>query len=263
MTDSGSVLSDSHSEVASGKSGSEQTRRKFLGAVGGGVVTALTASGTVSGQQTPTISVGNNYFDPVGLAIDSGTTVRFEIANGSHSVTAYDERIPSGASSFDSGTISSGGFEHAFDTPGTHDYYCIPHESMGMTGRIVVGEPGGPAEASPIPNGTVPGSDDIVEHGTVSSDQVDKADATGHGGMMDSNGGMAASRSPGWRMLIPVGLVTTVLGAVGGGTYWLSKKRGRGTESEEDAVATVKEEYARGAIDTEELEQRVGKLNKE
>jgi hypothetical protein len=95
-------------------------------------------------------------------------TVRFEIESGSHSVTAYEDRIPTGAEAFDSGVMSDGGFEHTFDTLGTYDYYCTPHQSMGMVGRIVVGEPGGPAEDSMPPDGELPDSQQIVEDGTVS-----------------------------------------------------------------------------------------------
>ena len=117
--------------------------------------------------------MGTNYFDPVGLAVDPGTTVRFEVESGSHSATAYEDRIPAAATPFDSGTLSEGAFEHAFETPGTYDYHCVPHESMGMTGRIVVGEPGGPAEATPIPEGDVPDGDEIRERGRVGADEAD------------------------------------------------------------------------------------------
>jgi len=110
----------------------------------------------VSAQETPVVKMGNNYFEPIGLHIEPGTTVRFEIAAGTHSATAYENRIPSDASAFDSEVISSGGFEYTFEKPGTYDYYCIPHKSVGMVGRIVVGSPGGPAEDSPIPDGDVP-----------------------------------------------------------------------------------------------------------
>jgi len=111
--------------------------------------------------------MGNNYFEPIGLHIEPGTTVRFEIAAGTHSATAYENRIPSDASAFDSEVISSGGFEYTFEKPGTYDYYCIPHKSVGMVGRIVVGSPGGPAEDSPIPDGDVPESEAIIEQGAI------------------------------------------------------------------------------------------------
>jgi hypothetical protein len=32
-------------------------------------------------------------------------------------------------------------FEHTFETEGVYHYYCIPHESLGMLGSVIVGEP--------------------------------------------------------------------------------------------------------------------------
>ncbi|WP_115864529.1 MULTISPECIES: plastocyanin/azurin family copper-binding protein [Halobacteriales] len=118
------------------------------------------------------------YFDPIGLFVESGETITFEIDSGSHSATAYKKgngqasvtRIPDGAEAFDSGILSEQGatFEHTFETAGTHDYYCTPHKSLDMVGRIVVGEPGGPAEGSMPPDGDVPESQTIVDQGAVS-----------------------------------------------------------------------------------------------
>ena len=117
------------------------------------------------------------YFDPIGLFVKSGTTVTFRIESGSHSSTAYQEgngpaevtRIPEDAEAWDSGTLSEQGatFEHTFETAGTYDYFCIPHKSLGMVGRIVVDEAGGPAEGSMPPDGDVPESQTIVDEGAV------------------------------------------------------------------------------------------------
>lgn len=118
------------------------------------------------------------YFDPIGLFVESGETITFENDSGNHSATAYEEgngpssvtRIPEGAEAWDSGTLSQQGatFEHTFETTGTHDYFCTPHKSLEMVGRIVVGEPGGPAEGSMPPDGNVPESQTIVEQEAVS-----------------------------------------------------------------------------------------------
>lgn len=239
------------------------SRRQFLGALGGTIVATGAVSGAVSAREPTTISMVNNHFDPVGLAVEPGSTVRFELDAGSHSATAYEDRIPSGATPFDSGTISEGGFEHTFETLGTYDYYCIPHESMGMTGRIVVGEPGGPAEASPIPAGAVPGSDEIVRQGSVNSNESDDFRSGGHGGMMRSGPEMMGDSSHSWRMLVPVGFLTTALGLAGGFGYWLSGQRTQATRREDSALATLKEGYARGDIDQEQFEQRLDQLNQD
>lgn len=120
------------------------------------------------------------YFDPIGLHVEPGTTVTWMNETGAHSSTAYSEdngktqMIPDGAESWDSGIISSSGatFQHTFETEGTYNYYCTPHESLGMVARIVVGEPGGPGEEttpqySPS-SGQFPPSDVIVDQGSVS-----------------------------------------------------------------------------------------------
>ncbi|AEN06102.1 blue (type 1) copper domain protein [halophilic archaeon DL31] len=118
------------------------------------------------------------YFDPIGLYVESGETITFENDSGSHSATAYKKgtggasvtRIPNGANAWDSGILSEQGatFEHTFETTGTFDYFCTPHKSLGMVARIVVGEPGGPAEGSMPPDGEVPESQTIVDQGAVS-----------------------------------------------------------------------------------------------
>jgi plastocyanin len=94
------------------------------------------------------------YFDPVGLRIQPGDTVRWIQVNGYHSVTAYhpangdrELRIPERAEPWDSGMLlaeypaKGSTFEHTFTIPGVYDYLCIPHEAAGMVGRIIVGEP--------------------------------------------------------------------------------------------------------------------------
>jgi plastocyanin len=94
------------------------------------------------------------YFNPVGLRIEPGDTVRWIQVNGYHSVTAYhpangdhELRIPERAKPWDSGMLlaeypaKGSTFEHRFTVPGVYDYLCIPHEAAGMVGRIIVGEP--------------------------------------------------------------------------------------------------------------------------
>lgn len=100
-----------------------------------------------------------SYFDPKGLVVEPGTTVRFVNTSGTHSTAAYHPdngdrplRIPDGADPWKSKlfTDTDAVFEHTFETEGVYDIYCAPHEMLGMVGRIVVGEPqGGPATESP------------------------------------------------------------------------------------------------------------------
>ncbi|PGF14639.1 halocyanin [Natrinema sp. CBA1119] len=120
----------------------------------------------------------NHYFDPIGLFVGSGDTVAFKLQSGAHSATAYkggnklvsETRFPEDAKAFTSKTLTKQGatYTHTFQEPGTYDYFCIPHKSQGMVGRIVVGEPGGPAEGSMPPDGDVPESQIITNQNSVS-----------------------------------------------------------------------------------------------
>ena len=89
------------------------------------------------------------YFDPVGLAIEPGTTVRFINASGMHGTSSYSDdngkpqRIPDGAEGWASPIFNEEGatFDVTFTEEGVYDYFCPPHEALGMVGRIVVGDP--------------------------------------------------------------------------------------------------------------------------
>lgn len=93
------------------------------------------------------------WFDPVGLWIEPGTTVRWVNEANVHTATAYHPandnhalRIPENAAPWDSGYLVNPGdsFEITLTEPGVYDYYCAPHEAAGMVGRLIVGEPTGP-----------------------------------------------------------------------------------------------------------------------
>jgi plastocyanin len=116
-------------------------------------------------------------FDPDSLTIAPGDTVVFENVGGvGHSVTAYEDSIPEGATYWASGGFDSedaarsaysatGGIEdsgnvaggeswsHTFETEGVHEYFCIPHEAAGMVGEIeVVPGGGGGGEGGGVPS---------------------------------------------------------------------------------------------------------------
>jgi plastocyanin len=95
------------------------------------------------------------YFEPVGLHIQPGDTVTFVAVSPHHTATAYhaqhvkSHRVPDGVGPFSSPVVPIGEtWSYTFTVPGTYDLWCGPHEHYGMAMRIVVGEPGGPAEES-------------------------------------------------------------------------------------------------------------------
>ena len=96
-------------------------------------------------------------FDPTELTVSVGETVAWRHAGGEpHSVTAYEEALPEGATywasgGFESQSAAESGWEngrgavqsgqsyvHTFETTGTYEYFCIPHEATGMVGTVVV-----------------------------------------------------------------------------------------------------------------------------
>jgi plastocyanin len=93
------------------------------------------------------------WFDPIGVYIKPGQTVRWIVMENVHTTTAYhpkndmhSSRIPESATPWDSGFLVNKGdhFDVTLTVEGVYDYFCMPHEQAGMVGRIVVGKPGGP-----------------------------------------------------------------------------------------------------------------------
>lgn len=123
-----------------------------------------------------------SYFDPKGLLLEPGTTVRFENVQGVHGTTAYHPdagdvplRIPESAEPWDSELFTELGatFDVTLEVPGVYDYYCRPHEMLGMVGRFVVGEAlDGPGTAPledipPAARERMPAVEEILARGTV------------------------------------------------------------------------------------------------
>ena len=97
--------------------------------------TANASFALVDTFQGETINASGTSFSQPNLTISAGTVVRW-VNTGTmlHTVT------PDGHSEWNDATLGSNGatFEHTFDTPGTYDYYCQPHQGQGMTGTITV-----------------------------------------------------------------------------------------------------------------------------
>jgi plastocyanin len=93
------------------------------------------------------------WFDPIGLFVEPGTTIRWIARENVHTATAYHPRnanhalrIPERAKPWNSGFLVNPGdhFDVTLSVPGVYDYFCMPHEAAGMAGRIVVGKALGP-----------------------------------------------------------------------------------------------------------------------
>jgi len=134
------------------------TRRNFLMA-GGLALAGLTAPRVVRAAEAVEVQMRASargeevWFDPIGLWVPPGQTVRWVLHHDVHTTTAYHPkndqhslRIPEGAEPWSSGFLVTPGahFDVTFTVEGVYDYYCLPHEAAGMVGRIVVGRPSGP-----------------------------------------------------------------------------------------------------------------------
>ncbi|MDZ7779004.1 MAG: plastocyanin/azurin family copper-binding protein [Gemmatimonadota bacterium] len=132
---------------------------------------------------------GTFRFDPVGILLEPESDLHWLNMGDFHTTTAfhpeYDDllaagvplRIPEEAEPWHSGMLgltAGTQFTHRFTVEGVYDYFCQPHYSFGMVGRVVVGRPGsGPAVGNPLPETpptlreNMPAVDEIVGPGGV------------------------------------------------------------------------------------------------
>ncbi|MDS0280889.1 cupredoxin domain-containing protein [Haloarcula onubensis] len=121
----------------------------------GGSSSADTPAGSGTENDTLVEMTDDLAFEPSELTVSVGDTVTWENTGSvPHSVTAYEDELPDGATYFASGGFDSESaardnyptegavgadetYEHTFETAGEFPYFCIPHES-GMKGTIVV-----------------------------------------------------------------------------------------------------------------------------
>ncbi len=119
-------------------------------------------------------------YDPDRLEVDPGDTVVWEnVGTLSHTVTAYGDELPERAAFFASGGFDSQAaareaypdgdvspestFAHTFEAEGVYEYFCVPHETAGMTGTVVVGSPSTSTTTTTSPTTTPDGSAATVE----------------------------------------------------------------------------------------------------
>ncbi|MDS0296145.1 hypothetical protein [Halogeometricum luteum] len=94
---------------------------------------------------------GQWFFDPVGLYIEPGETVRFDVRREIHTVSSYHPvfgyklRVPRAEPVISSPILWPGTyFLYRFEREGVYDLMCLPHEFLGMVVRIVCGSATGP-----------------------------------------------------------------------------------------------------------------------
>lgn len=143
-----------------GRERSVTSRRRFLVGVGAAGLGALAGCSSVSGSGDFDVGMTFTAFTPPQVTVSVGDEVVWRnTSSRGHTVTAYEDSIPDGATYFASGGYDTeaaareafrtelggridGGdsYSHAFEVPGTYEYVCIPHEQAGMVGTVVVEE---------------------------------------------------------------------------------------------------------------------------
>ncbi len=107
----------------------------------------------VAGASAPavTVTMGYHSFNPDTVTILVGQTVDWHndtwishtvTCDPSKAKTAGDAVLPAGATPFDSGEVARHtDYQYTFTVPGEYHYFCIPHESHGMLGKVIVQGP--------------------------------------------------------------------------------------------------------------------------
>lgn len=105
----------------------------------------------------PAAPIPEFFFEPTGMFVKPGETVRFNASTPHHTVTAFHplhgrtQRVPDGVPAFTSPMLPVGTYWlYTFQKEGVYDLFCGPHEFFGMVMRIVVGIPEGPG-MTPVP----------------------------------------------------------------------------------------------------------------
>jgi plastocyanin len=132
--------------------------RRHVFRIGGGILAGLALPRlTLAGDPVEIRMQGKAdgshvWFDPIGLRIRAGQTIRWINLDpgNSHTATAYHPknfehplRIPEGAEPWNSDyLLPNETFSVTLTVEGVYDFFCAPHEHAGMVGRIIVGGPG-------------------------------------------------------------------------------------------------------------------------
>jgi plastocyanin len=108
------------------------------------MLTALAPAAWAQGQEV-TVGMEDNSFDKAEVTVEPGTTVTWvQRGQYGHTTTSYDGLWDSGLIEGD----TDGTFSYTFEEPGTYEYFCEPHEEMGMVGTVTVSGASASASAS-------------------------------------------------------------------------------------------------------------------
>jgi plastocyanin len=123
------------------------SRRAFL-TTAAGTAAAAGAAGTATAQEGGSEEVvvgpdGDLVFSPgtdEALQITPGTTVTFTWDSDNHNIVVDSQPDDAGWEGHEEIENTGFSYEHTFETLGTYEYYCAPHETAGMVASIEVVE---------------------------------------------------------------------------------------------------------------------------
>ncbi|PSQ42842.1 halocyanin [Halobacteriales archaeon SW_7_68_16] len=100
------------------------------------------------GDETVTVDVGpgGNFVYAPGtdepLYITPGTTIEFVWQSDNHNVVVDSQPDDADWAGYEPTENAGFTYFHTFETMGTYEYFCQPHQNLGMAGTIVVNEDG-------------------------------------------------------------------------------------------------------------------------
>ncbi|MFU8881535.1 MAG: pseudoazurin [Rhodobacterales bacterium] len=126
----------------------KQTRRQHLVLLGAALTAPIIMPGAARAEgELPEVEMLNidpddrqqrMLFKPGVLRVQPGDSVKFVATDRGHNAQSIDGMIPDGAETF-RGRVNEE-IEVTFDVEGTYGYVCLPHQTMGMIGFVLVGD---------------------------------------------------------------------------------------------------------------------------
>ena len=92
-------------------------------------------------EQTTSVIVKNDEYDPMKAAIDPGQTMQWlSQETHEHTVTAAQFHDKAASWEFDEKLPAGGVISHTFEEAGVYEYYCTIHGEETMCGAVLVGD---------------------------------------------------------------------------------------------------------------------------